>query len=219
MSTSYGQSLSSLDAGLREMTLFTTHDVLTVTLVARELGCSRATSYRILNTLRNRDIVMLGPGGRGYYPGPALVELSRPRGLDQADRARLRPVIEEAVSLTAETVHVAALIGTQVLFFDGQEPDRAVRASLRPGYLRPAHAISAGKLLLSQFTDELPRYVARHRVPAGLTGWAQIHGLRGDTSIEDRARFDNYYIENWSLWVDLKIVLRTVSAVLRRSGG
>ncbi|WP_286967864.1 MULTISPECIES: IclR family transcriptional regulator [Arsenicicoccus] len=154
MSTSYGQSLSSLDAGLRAMTLFTTHDVLTVTLVARELGCSRATSYRILNTLRNRDIVMLGPGGRGYYPGPALVELSRPRGLDQADRARLRPVIEEAVSLTAETVHVAALIGTQVLFFDGQEPDRAVRASLRPGYLRLAHAISAGKLLLAQFTDE-----------------------------------------------------------------
>lgn len=152
--TGYGQSLASLDAGLRAMTLFSTHDVLTVTVVARELNCSRATAYRILNTLRNRDIVVLGPGGRGYFPGPALVELSRPRGLDHADRARLRPVIEEAVSLTAETVHVAALIGTQVLFFDGKEPDRAVRASLRPGYLRPAHAISAGKLLLSQFSDE-----------------------------------------------------------------
>jgi hypothetical protein len=44
-------------------------------------------------------------------------------------------------------------------------------------------------------------------------------GLRGDTSIEDRARFDKYYIENCSLWNDLKIILRTVAAVLRRSGG
>ena len=53
--------------------------------------------------------------------------------------------------------------------------------------------------------------MARHRVPAGLTGWAQVHGLRGDTSIADRARFDNYYIENWSLWEDVKIILRTVA--------
>jgi exopolysaccharide biosynthesis polyprenyl glycosylphosphotransferase len=69
------------------------------------------------------------------------------------------------------------------------------------------------------FTLSFPRYTARHRVPAGLTGWAQVHGLRGDTSIEDRARFDNYYIENWSLWADLKILLRTVHAVVRRTGG
>lgn len=72
---------------------------------------------------------------------------------------------------------------------------------------------------VSTFSQTFPRYMARHRVPAGLTGWAQVHGLRGDTSIEERARFDNYYIENWSLWSDVKIILRTVSAVLRRSGG
>jgi exopolysaccharide biosynthesis polyprenyl glycosylphosphotransferase len=72
---------------------------------------------------------------------------------------------------------------------------------------------------VSTFSQTFPRYTARHRVPAGLTGWAQVHGLRGDTSIEERARFDNYYIENWSLWADAKIILRTVSAVLRRAGG
>src|SRR3712207_6852122 len=55
-----------------------------------------------------------------------------------------------------------------------------------------------------QFAGHIPRYTARHRVPAGLTGWAQAHGLRGDTSIEERARFDNYYIENWSPWLDRK---------------
>ncbi|MCW2615763.1 MAG: exopolysaccharide biosynthesis polyprenyl glycosylphosphotransferase [Frankiales bacterium] len=68
------------------------------------------------------------------------------------------------------------------------------------------------------FASTLPRYVARHRVPAGLTGWAQVHGLRGDTSIAERARFDNYYIENWSLGMDVRIALMTVVSVLRRRG-
>ncbi len=71
---------------------------------------------------------------------------------------------------------------------------------------------------VDQFCEAYPRYVARHRVPSGLTGWAQIHGLRGDTSIADRARFDNYYIENWSLWLDVKIMLRTVGSVIRGDG-
>jgi exopolysaccharide biosynthesis polyprenyl glycosylphosphotransferase len=72
---------------------------------------------------------------------------------------------------------------------------------------------------VDQFSAHIPRYTARHRVPVGLTGWAQSHGLRGDTSIEDRARFDNYYIENWSPWLDVKIVLKTVGQVVRRQGG
>ncbi|MEJ7770688.1 MAG: sugar transferase [Geodermatophilaceae bacterium] len=67
---------------------------------------------------------------------------------------------------------------------------------------------------VSQFSARLPWYEARHRVPVGLTGWAQIHGLRGDTSVEDRASFDNNYIESWSLWMDIKILVRTVSHVL-----
>jgi exopolysaccharide biosynthesis polyprenyl glycosylphosphotransferase len=72
---------------------------------------------------------------------------------------------------------------------------------------------------VTQFASLIPRYTARHRVPSGLTGWAQVHGLRGDTSIEDRASFDNYYIENWSLWGDIKIALRTIGQVARRAGG
>ncbi|TKJ28104.1 sugar transferase [Blastococcus sp. CCUG 61487] len=71
---------------------------------------------------------------------------------------------------------------------------------------------------VSQFRERYPSYEARHRVPSGLTGLAQVHGLRGNTSIADRARFDNYYIANWSLWLDVKIVLRTFAAVLRREG-
>ncbi|TQC50876.1 hypothetical protein EEB14_01980 [Rhodococcus sp. WS4] len=157
-----GEHLSSLDAGLQVMTMFIDADSINVTSVARELSCSRSTSYRILNTLRNRGIVILGPTGRGYFPGPVLLDLARPRGLDLDDRHRLRPIIGRA-ALTGETVHVATLIGTQILFFDGEEPDRPVRATLRQD-MRPAHAISAGKLLLSQLTDDQVRalYPTQH---------------------------------------------------------
>nr|WP_234815443.1 sugar transferase [Mycolicibacterium duvalii] len=65
------------------------------------------------------------------------------------------------------------------------------------------------------FEMQIRRYGERHRVKAGITGWAQVHGLRGQTSIADRAEFDNYYIQNWSLMLDFKILLLTVLAVLR----
>ena len=65
-----------------------------------------------------------------------------------------------------------------------------------------------------QFAAAVPGYAGRHRRPAGLTGWAQVHGLNGDTSISDRARFDNYYIEYWSFWLDLLILARTVTSTV-----
>jgi exopolysaccharide biosynthesis polyprenyl glycosylphosphotransferase len=68
------------------------------------------------------------------------------------------------------------------------------------------------------FSAQFDRYAQRHRVQAGLTGFAQVSGLRGDTSIADRARYDNFYIENWSLWLDIKIILRTFREVLLRRG-
>jgi len=50
----------------------------------------------------------------------------------------------------------------------------------------------------------------RHREKAGITGWAQVNGLRGDTSIEERTKYDLWYIENWSVWLDIKIILMTI---------
>jgi exopolysaccharide biosynthesis polyprenyl glycosylphosphotransferase len=65
------------------------------------------------------------------------------------------------------------------------------------------------------FRERVPRYGDRHRVKAGITGWAQVNGLRGRTSLSDRVEWDNYYIENWSLWLDVKILLLTCLAVFR----
>jgi exopolysaccharide biosynthesis polyprenyl glycosylphosphotransferase len=68
------------------------------------------------------------------------------------------------------------------------------------------------------FGNGIDRYTERHRVRSGITGWAQVCGYRGQTSLADRIEWDNYYIENWSLWLDFKILLMTVTAVLRGAG-
>jgi Undecaprenyl-phosphate glucose phosphotransferase len=65
-------------------------------------------------------------------------------------------------------------------------------------------------VFIEEFRRRIPRYMLRHKVPAGMTGWAQIHGWRGDTSIDKRIEYDLYYIENWSLILDMKIVFLTL---------
>ena len=70
-------------------------------------------------------------------------------------------------------------------------------------------------IFVEQFRQVVPRYMDRHQEKAGMTGWAQVNGLRGNTSIVERTKYDLYYIENWSLLFDLKIILRTVMNTLR----
>jgi exopolysaccharide biosynthesis polyprenyl glycosylphosphotransferase len=66
---------------------------------------------------------------------------------------------------------------------------------------------------VEQFRRSIPRYMDRHREKAGMTGWAQVNGLRGDTSIAERTKYDLWYIENWSVWLDFKIILRTIFGI------
>ena len=65
-------------------------------------------------------------------------------------------------------------------------------------------------MFVEQFKEEIPDYMKKHMVKAGITGWAQVHGWRGDTDLHTRIEYDLYYIENWSLWLDLKIIVMTV---------
>jgi len=65
-------------------------------------------------------------------------------------------------------------------------------------------------IFVEQFKEEIPDYMKKHMVKAGITGWAQIHGWRGDTDLKTRIQYDLYYIENWSIWLDLKIIVMTV---------
>jgi exopolysaccharide biosynthesis polyprenyl glycosylphosphotransferase len=68
--------------------------------------------------------------------------------------------------------------------------------------------------LVEKFEKEIPEYFRRHKVKSGLTGWAQVNGFKGDTSIKERVRYDIYYIENWSLWFDFKIIIKTIWLVI-----
>ena len=63
---------------------------------------------------------------------------------------------------------------------------------------------------VEKFQEEIPRYMVKHQVRPGMTGWAQIHGYRGDTSIKKRIEYDLYYIENWTLGLDIKILFLTI---------
>ena len=65
-----------------------------------------------------------------------------------------------------------------------------------------------------RFREQIPDYMSRHREKGGMTGWAQVNGMRGDTSIARRTTFDLWYIENWSLWLDIKIILSTIIQTL-----
>ena len=63
---------------------------------------------------------------------------------------------------------------------------------------------------VDKFKEEIPKYMIKHHVRPGMTGWTQVHGWRGDTSIHKRIEYDIYYIENWSLTIDIKILFLTV---------
>ena len=69
-------------------------------------------------------------------------------------------------------------------------------------------------LFVEQFKEQIPKYLDRHRVKTGITGWAQVNGLRGNTSIDERTKYDVYYVENWSLVFDVKIILKTIKEVM-----
>ncbi len=71
---------------------------------------------------------------------------------------------------------------------------------------------------VDQFESRVADYYDRHRVKSGITGWAQVHGLRGETPIEERTRYDLFYVENWSIWLDIRILARTVLAIFRHRG-
>ena len=86
--------------------------------------------------------------------------------------------------------HVVHFEGELILLFDLWFHDRLV--------------------FVDEFRRRIPGYMLRHKVKAGITGWAQINGWRGNTSIEERIKCDLYYIENWSMSLDLKILLQTL---------
>jgi len=149
---------------------------------------------RPFRLLKFRTLAFRDAGGAEATsdPGPDLSEWStvRPDRIGPVGRFLRRSSLDELPQLWNVLRGHMSLVGPR--------PEQ-------PGYV-------------AQFSRRHRGYSARLRVPAGLTGWAQIHDLRGPTSITDRVRFDNYYIEHWSLWREARIVLATVASVFGMRG-
>jgi exopolysaccharide biosynthesis polyprenyl glycosylphosphotransferase len=143
----------------------------------------------VFGCLKFRSMRPLDPAKAAF----ALREGAAPGGVEGDDRRTAIGKIMRKTSLDELPQLINVLRGDMALV--GPRPER-------PEYVE-------------MFEMHVRRYGERHRVKAGITGWAQVHGLRGQTSIADRAEFDNYYIENWSLMLDLKILALTVLAVLK----
>ena len=85
-----------------------------------------------------------------------------------------------------------------------------MRTRRRGRWLQSTYSIVLQMCIRDRFKEEIPRYMIKHQVRPGLTGWAQINGYRGDTSIRKRIEYDIYYIENWSMSFDFKIMFLTI---------
>ena len=204
-----------------------------IPLVRRRRGPFRTLSWRLKRVM---DVVVAGLALLVLSPvlaacalavrwegGPGVLFRQSRVGLDGKpfDVLKLRSLrpVDDAESATQWSISTDARLGPVGRFLRVTSLDELPQLwNVLRGDMSLVGPRPERPYFVDRFADLYPRYTARHRVPAGVTGWAQVHGLRGNTSIEDRARFDNYYIENWSLWLDVKIHVRTVVTVLRGTG-
>jgi exopolysaccharide biosynthesis polyprenyl glycosylphosphotransferase len=145
---------------------------------------------RVFDVLKFRTMRVVEPGPEAEFVPP---EGCAPGGIEGDDRRTPLGAWLRATSLDEVPQLINVLRGEMSLV--GPRPERPQFAA--------------------RFGEAVKRYEDRHRVKSGITGWAQVNGLRGQTSIADRVEWDNYYIRNWSLGLDLKIIVLTVGEVLR----
>ena len=168
-----------------------------------------------------------GRRGQALLPGPVLFRQRRVgRDGQEFDILKFRSMRMAPVAATDELKAKLAVAGAAPGGVEGVDRRTTVGTFLRRTSLDELPQllnVLLGDMSLVGPRPERPefvelfgttvrRYDDRHRVKSGITGWAQVHGLRGQTSLTDRIEWDNYYIENWSLWLDLKILMMTPMA-------
>ena len=136
-----------------------------------------------------------GPRRQGLHRLQISIDVRRRRGIDRSDLgARRRPARDADRSLAAQLD-----LDELPQFWNVLRGDMSI---VGPRPERP--------FFVEQFKHRIPQYMLRHKVKAGITGWAQVNGWRGNTSLEKRIEYDLYYIENWSVTLDIKIMWLTV---------
>jgi IclR family acetate operon transcriptional repressor len=141
--------IESVDNALRLLLLIGATKAVRVTDVSETLGVAVSTAHRLLAMFQYYGLVRQDPDTKCYLAGPALISLSF-AAMDHFDlRSAARPVIERLAGELDETVHLAILNGSDVLFIDSVESTKALRVSSRTGRMLPAHCTSSGQVLLS----------------------------------------------------------------------
>jgi IclR family transcriptional regulator, acetate operon repressor len=185
--------ISSVDNALRLILLFENRPGFKLADVARELNVVRSTAHRLLAMLEYWGFVTQDPHTEAYLPGDRLLSVGLAAVRQHPIREVARPILEDLVRELGETAHLAVLRGSRVLFLDGVESSRTLRAGSRVGDTLPAHVTASGKALLAELDDGEVTQLLPSRTLEGLT----------TRSIRDRDR----------LLADLKQVRRLGYAV------
>ncbi|MFF3505042.1 IclR family transcriptional regulator [Streptomyces sp. NPDC003247] len=161
--------IASVENTLRILLLLSERSRLGLADVAAELGIARSSAHRLMAMLSYYDFVRQDPDSRSFRPGAALVDvgLSAVRALDV--RVLARPLLTELAASTEMTAHLALPRGRDVLYVDGVESSRTIRAALRTGDTLPAHVTGVGKALLATMTDDQLRQLYRDAPPRAVT--------------------------------------------------
>jgi len=146
--------IESVNNALKLLLMLRDRPVISVSEVSEDLAVARSTAHRLLAMLAYHGFVQQDPASKAYTAGPVLAEISFAAMRDSDIRPVARPFIEELVSQVGETVHLAMLNGTHMLFADCVEGTRALRAGSRVGLRIPAHCTAGGKVLLAELSDE-----------------------------------------------------------------
>ena len=166
--------IESVHNALLLLLMFRDQELVRVTEVARTLGIAPSTAHRLLAMLQYHGFVRHDPTTRSYVPGRALVDVGLSVVRDMDIRRFARPFLERLRDELGETVHLVVLQGAQVLFVDGVESPKALRAGLMTGNTLPAHFAVSGRVLLADLPSErLHELYPNARVPA-TDGWPSV---------------------------------------------
>jgi IclR family transcriptional regulator, acetate operon repressor len=159
--------VGSVATALRLLMMFGEQRNVRVAEASRELGVARSTVHRLISMLCYFELVERDPVTRAYHPGPRLAELGLAALQSEETLSTiLHPFLRELSASVQETAHLIVLEGVNVRFIDSIESDSHLRTTARKGYIYPAHANSAGKILLAQLDDrELRRLFPDSQLP------------------------------------------------------
>jgi DNA-binding IclR family transcriptional regulator len=197
--------IESVDNALKLLLMLRDRPVISVSEVSEDLLVAPSTAHRLLAMLVHRGFVRQDPASKAYVAGPVLAEISFAALRDSDIRPKARPFIEELVREVGETVHLVVLNGTQVLFTDCVEGNRALRAGSRVGTRLPAHCTAGGKVLLAELPDDQIRELYRDEELEQLTP-RSVATLTGLLTRLDETRRHGYALNDGESEEELRAV-------------